>query len=181
MCKVILWGAGGVGEYVLRYSPASDAVFQAENLQVLRIAPGTPRMNANRARIIQTLRHKLCNQVLIIKLPTVLPNAVRWGDVVERTVQCAQRGRGRVGSKLMMGSPLRTHGQARDSEPGPPCTPTAGTSNRQNRTNNHGRACIRSRRLRVGSAGVAGWCLRWFSRVVPFLPGNLRYELQRGP
>jgi transposase InsO family protein len=43
-----------------------DAVFQAEELRILQTAPQTPKMNARCERVIQTLRHELCDHVLII-------------------------------------------------------------------------------------------------------------------
>ena len=49
-----------------KYSPAFDAVFQAEEITILKTAPQAPRMNAHCERIIQTLRHELCDHVLII-------------------------------------------------------------------------------------------------------------------
>jgi hypothetical protein len=49
-----------------KYSPAFDAVFQSEEIHILQTAPQTPRMNAHCERIIQTLRHELCDHVLIL-------------------------------------------------------------------------------------------------------------------
>jgi transposase len=49
-----------------KYSPAFDAVFHAEEIHILKTAPRAPRMNAHCERIIQTLRHELCDHVLII-------------------------------------------------------------------------------------------------------------------
>jgi putative transposase len=49
-----------------KYSPAFDAVFQSEELDILQTAPRTPRMNAHCERVIQTLRHELCDHVLIL-------------------------------------------------------------------------------------------------------------------
>jgi putative transposase len=48
-----------------KYSPAFDAVFQSQEIDILRTAPQTPRMNAHCERIIQTLRHELCDHVLV--------------------------------------------------------------------------------------------------------------------
>jgi len=48
------------------YSPAFDAVFAAEEIHILTTAPQAPRMNAHRERIIQTLRHELCEHVLVL-------------------------------------------------------------------------------------------------------------------
>jgi hypothetical protein len=41
-------------------------VFQAEEINILKTAPQTPRMNAHRERIIHTLRHEMRDHVLII-------------------------------------------------------------------------------------------------------------------
>jgi hypothetical protein len=49
-----------------KYSPAFDAVYRAEDINILKTAPQAPRMNAHCERIIQTLRHKLCDHVLIL-------------------------------------------------------------------------------------------------------------------
>ena len=49
-----------------KYSPAFDAVFQAEEIHILQTAPQTPRMNAHCERIIQTLRQELCDHVLVL-------------------------------------------------------------------------------------------------------------------
>jgi transposase len=49
-----------------KYSPAFDAVFQAEEIHILQTAPQAPRMNAHCERIIQTLRHELCDHVLVL-------------------------------------------------------------------------------------------------------------------
>jgi transposase InsO family protein len=49
-----------------KYSPAFDAVFHAEEVHVLQTAPRAPRMNAHCERIIQTLRHELCDHVLVL-------------------------------------------------------------------------------------------------------------------
>jgi hypothetical protein len=43
-----------------------SAVFGAEEIDILKTAPQAPRMNAHRERIIQTLRHELCDLVLIL-------------------------------------------------------------------------------------------------------------------
>ena len=49
-----------------KYSPAFDAVFQPEEIRILQTAPRAPRMNAHCERIIQTLRHELCDHVLVL-------------------------------------------------------------------------------------------------------------------
>jgi hypothetical protein len=49
-----------------KYSPAFDAVFQAEEIDILQSAPQAPRMNAHCERIVRTLRHELCDHVLIL-------------------------------------------------------------------------------------------------------------------
>jgi transposase len=49
-----------------KYSPAFDAVFGAEEINILTTAPRAPRMNAHCERIIQTLRHELSDHVLIL-------------------------------------------------------------------------------------------------------------------
>jgi transposase InsO family protein len=49
-----------------KYSPAFDAVFQTEEIDILRTAPRAPRMNAHCERVIGTLRHELCDHVLIL-------------------------------------------------------------------------------------------------------------------
>jgi transposase InsO family protein len=49
-----------------KYSPAFDGVFQAEEIHILKTAPRAPRMNAHCERIIQTLRHELCDHVLVL-------------------------------------------------------------------------------------------------------------------
>jgi transposase InsO family protein len=48
-----------------KYSPAFDAVFQAEDMDILKTAPRAPRMNAHCERIIQ-LRHELSDHVLVL-------------------------------------------------------------------------------------------------------------------
>jgi hypothetical protein len=49
-----------------KYSPALDAVFQAEDMDILKTAPQAPRMNAHCERVIRTLRHELCDHVLVL-------------------------------------------------------------------------------------------------------------------
>jgi transposase InsO family protein len=44
-----------------KYSPAFDAVFQADSIDILTTAPPAPRMNAHCERVIRTLRHELCD------------------------------------------------------------------------------------------------------------------------
>jgi putative transposase len=49
-----------------KYSPAFDAVFQAEEINILKSAPRAPRMNAHCERIIRTLRREVCDHVLVL-------------------------------------------------------------------------------------------------------------------
>jgi hypothetical protein len=49
-----------------KYSPAFDAVFQSEEISVLQTAPQAPRMNAHCERVIRTLRHELCDHMLVL-------------------------------------------------------------------------------------------------------------------
>jgi hypothetical protein len=49
-----------------KYSPAFDAVLHAEEIHILPTAPQAPPMNAQCERIIQTLRHELCDHVLVL-------------------------------------------------------------------------------------------------------------------
>ena len=49
-----------------KYSPSFDAVFQTEEMDILKTAPRAPRMNAHCERIIKTLRNELCDHVLIL-------------------------------------------------------------------------------------------------------------------
>jgi hypothetical protein len=49
-----------------KYSPTFDAVFGAEEINILQTAPRTPRMNAHCERAIGTLHHALCDHVLIL-------------------------------------------------------------------------------------------------------------------
>jgi putative transposase len=49
-----------------KYSPAFDAVFQAEEINILKSAPRAPRMNAHCERIIRTLRSEVCDHVLVL-------------------------------------------------------------------------------------------------------------------
>jgi putative transposase len=49
-----------------KYSPAFDAIFQAEEMDILKTAPRTPRMNAHCERIIKTLRSEMTDHVLIL-------------------------------------------------------------------------------------------------------------------
>jgi hypothetical protein len=48
------------------YSAAFDAVFQAEDMDILTSAPQTPKMNAHCERVIRTLRNEVCDHVLIL-------------------------------------------------------------------------------------------------------------------
>ena len=49
-----------------KYSPAFDAIFQADETDILNTAPRAPRMNAHCERIIRTLRSEICDHVLIL-------------------------------------------------------------------------------------------------------------------
>jgi hypothetical protein len=49
-----------------KYSPAFDAVFQSEEIDILKTAPQAPRINAHCEPIIQTLRHELRDHLLIL-------------------------------------------------------------------------------------------------------------------
>lgn len=49
-----------------KYSKTFDAVFQAEELRVIKNAPQAPRMNAHCERIIVSIRHEALDHVLII-------------------------------------------------------------------------------------------------------------------
>jgi len=49
-----------------KYSPTFDAIFQAEEMNILKTAPRAPRMNAHCERIIRTLRSELCDHILIL-------------------------------------------------------------------------------------------------------------------
>ncbi|MDH6140338.1 putative transposase [Kitasatospora sp. GP30] len=49
-----------------RYSYAFDAVFEAEELDVITSAPRAPRMNAHCERIIGTIRRETLDHVLIL-------------------------------------------------------------------------------------------------------------------
>ena len=49
-----------------KYSPSFDAIFQAEDMNIIKTAPRAPRMNAHCERIIRTLRNESCDHVLII-------------------------------------------------------------------------------------------------------------------
>jgi transposase InsO family protein len=60
-----------------KYSPAFDAVFQAEEMAVLKSAPRAPRMNAYCERIIRTLRSEVCDHVLVL-------NASHAGKILAR-------------------------------------------------------------------------------------------------
>jgi hypothetical protein len=48
------------------YSPAFDADFQAEEMDVLKSAPGAPRVNAHHERIIRTKRSELRDHILTL-------------------------------------------------------------------------------------------------------------------
>ncbi|SMD27267.1 integrase core domain-containing protein [Kibdelosporangium aridum] len=49
-----------------KYSIAFDAVFRAEEMDILTSAPRAPRMNAHCERVIRTLRTELCDHILIL-------------------------------------------------------------------------------------------------------------------
>ncbi|SFR28703.1 Integrase core domain-containing protein [Lentzea waywayandensis] len=49
-----------------KYSEVFDAVFEADELRVIKSAPQTPRMNAHCERIIGTIRHEILDHVLIM-------------------------------------------------------------------------------------------------------------------
>ncbi|MFI0469670.1 integrase core domain-containing protein [Saccharopolyspora sp. 5N102] len=49
-----------------KYSGSFDAVFQAEDIDILTTAPQAPRMNAHCERVIRTLRSEVCDHVLIL-------------------------------------------------------------------------------------------------------------------
>jgi putative transposase len=49
-----------------KYSTAFDAVFRAEDMDILTSAPQAPKMNAHCERVIRTLRSDVCDQVLIL-------------------------------------------------------------------------------------------------------------------
>lgn len=48
-----------------KYGKTFDAVFQAEDLRVIKSAPQTPRMNAHCERIIGSIRHEVLDHILI--------------------------------------------------------------------------------------------------------------------
>lgn len=49
-----------------KYSEVFDAVFEADELRVIKSAPQAPRMNAHCERIIDTIRHEILDHVLIM-------------------------------------------------------------------------------------------------------------------
>ncbi|MFF3933097.1 integrase core domain-containing protein [Streptomyces hirsutus] len=49
-----------------KYGPAFNAVFQAEDMEVLLSAPRAPRMNAHCERVIGTIRREALNHVLVM-------------------------------------------------------------------------------------------------------------------
>jgi putative transposase len=49
-----------------KYSQAFDAVFQTDQLPVIKSAPQAPRMNAHCERIIGTIRRELLDHILIL-------------------------------------------------------------------------------------------------------------------
>ncbi|WP_053722160.1 hypothetical protein [Saccharothrix sp. NRRL B-16348] len=48
-----------------KYSQTFDAIFQGEDLRVIKSAPQAPRMNAHCERVIGTLRRELLDHILI--------------------------------------------------------------------------------------------------------------------
>jgi putative transposase len=48
-----------------KYGKTFDAVFQAEDLRVIKSAPQTPRTNAHCERIIGSIRHEVLDHILI--------------------------------------------------------------------------------------------------------------------
>jgi putative transposase len=48
-----------------KYSSTFDAIFQADDMDILTSAPQTPQMNAHCQRVIRTLRTELCDHFLI--------------------------------------------------------------------------------------------------------------------
>jgi transposase len=59
-------GIIAVDFFHLDTSPAFDAIFQADEMDILKAAPRAPRMNAHCERIIRTLRIEICDHVLIL-------------------------------------------------------------------------------------------------------------------
>jgi len=49
-----------------KYSEAFDAVFEADDLRVIKSAPRTPRMNAHCERIIDSIRREVLDHTLIV-------------------------------------------------------------------------------------------------------------------
>jgi putative transposase len=49
-----------------KYSTAFDAVFQADDMNILTSAPQAPRMNAHCERVIRTIRNEVCDHILIV-------------------------------------------------------------------------------------------------------------------
>ncbi|GAA0259466.1 integrase core domain-containing protein [Saccharothrix mutabilis subsp. mutabilis] len=49
-----------------KYGQAFDAVFQADDIRVIKNAPQAPRMNAHCERVIGTLRRELLDHILIL-------------------------------------------------------------------------------------------------------------------
>ncbi|WP_369405348.1 integrase core domain-containing protein [Streptacidiphilus melanogenes] len=63
--------ASGRSQFVLRdrdskYTEAFDAVFEAEDIDVLLSAPRAPRMNAYCERVIGTIRREVLDHVLVM-------------------------------------------------------------------------------------------------------------------
>jgi hypothetical protein len=90
-----------------KYSPAFDAVFQAEDMHILKTAPRAPRMNAHCERVIRTLRHELCDHVLVLNEAHGPQPAVHFpvplqppstAPVAKAAISCpTRRGRERLG------------------------------------------------------------------------------------
>ncbi|MBP2329377.1 transposase [Kibdelosporangium banguiense] len=70
-----------------KYSPAFDAVFQAEDMDIVTTAPQTPRMNAHCERVIRTLRTELCDHVLIVNETHALRSPKTLSVLVRRYIR----------------------------------------------------------------------------------------------
>ncbi|WP_349307947.1 integrase, partial [Streptomyces sp. H10-C2] len=53
-----------------KYGPSFDAIFQAEEMEILKSAPRAPRMNAHCERIIGSIRREVLDHVLIMTKTT---------------------------------------------------------------------------------------------------------------
>jgi transposase InsO family protein len=58
-----------------KYTRASDAVFEAEGIEILTTGIRVPRMNSIMERWVQTCRHELLDRTLIWNLPHLLPRS----------------------------------------------------------------------------------------------------------